>query len=577
MSLDQDPEYVALRDRIGLFKAQIRSGTPVSGPLLEFKKQVLKLLTTKNISLLSQLIFDLLQDKNAVIAFEVVCLAENFQITKNLPDIELYALTARTADRPDIALSLLERYLDEGGQIEQIMLELSYCFLETGDKESAKELLMIYGRTTSLGASLIGLADIAKVDGHLEEAIAYYEKALSTDMKEISQEWVCEQIGRLYSDLGIQSKSYEWIEKSLELKESKGALLAKALNLLRMNELQEAEKCCLRALEMSPGMDARRTLFQVLRRVSLDQAASCLADSFRICGDVRPVELMKDQANLLFDRKDWLGALEALEDACRGVALSALKRTNFGLNRKLIPAMNKGKAEATLFDFAILCKQNDVPFFLAFGSALGAVREGKLLGFDKDIDIGILPNGDLNEVIRLVEQSPLFSIDKQFDDMFESSLDDARLFAAVRHLETGICIDLSQFFEYNGKYYAGFHKSLDTEFLWEFEPFDIRDVECAGGTFPVPCDSDLFLSSLYGDWRTPNETFDTIVMGGNLTAKSEIIRRCYGLFRFYENYVGGDWAKCLSLATNLAKQEAYELWLDPFLRHLAGHIDSDIR
>ena len=564
-----------LKNCISFLKSQLRSGSNPTESINNFKLNSRELLTQKNISQLADLVFYLLDQNLVDLAFQISLFGEQFNPTTEARTLEMYALTARVAGHPDIALLFYERYLDQGGQIEKILIELSYCLMDSGDKDGAVELLKIHGRTNSLPRSLIGLAEIEKIDGNLEAALVFYFNALDLGLEDVPSDWVYEQIASLYLKMGRWSDVLIWIEKSLEVKETASAYLIKADILLKAYKVQDAKKYCMKAIEMSPDLPARRTLFQILRRINLDEASSCLAESLRISGEPVPCELLKDQGSLYFDRKDWHQSAKAFSEACSRLTLSyLLDKTSLGVSRKTIPSMNSANAEIALSDFAALCRKNRIPFFLSFGSALGVFREGRLLGHDKDIDIGILPEGDLRQLIDVVEQSDLFSVERQYDDMFDCDFANLTLFAPIRHVATGICIDVCQFFERNEKLYAGFHVANETEFLWEFSPFDIQDVRCLGGTYPLPSEMDQFLTSLYGNWEVPDSNYDTVVMAPNLTASSEIIRLNYCLIRYFEACLSGDWHRCLALAKVLAKQQAFDSWTTRAVDHFENLLVS---
>lgn len=71
-----------------------------------------------------------------------------------------------------------------------------------------------------------------------------------------------------------------------------------------------------------------------------------------------------------------------------------------------------------LDDIQDIFRLNNIPYFLIGGSAIGAVRDGKIIPWDDDIDIGI-PRKMYDEATRILENNGLFklykpSVDKEY-------------------------------------------------------------------------------------------------------------------------------------------------------------------
>lgn len=56
-----------------------------------------------------------------------------------------------------------------------------------------------------------------------------------------------------------------------------------------------------------------------------------------------------------------------------------------------------------LKDFAAVCERNDLRWFVAFGTALGAIREKGFIPWDDDLDI-CMPREDLEAFVRIMQQ-----------------------------------------------------------------------------------------------------------------------------------------------------------------------------
>lgn len=142
-----------------------------------------------------------------------------------------------------------------------------------------------------------------------------------------------------------------------------------------------------------------------------------------------------------------------------------------------------------------------VPHFLAAGTALGAIRNGALLSFDTDIDIGIF-EADFDKP-KLVE---IFSADPNFRIQ---DLDPVNPKVGLQHWN-GVMLDLFIYFERDGKVW---HSGTYTE--WWNTPFGLQSVEIYGQTMKTPDPADLYLTECYDDWRTPRPEFDAFFEGPN--------------------------------------------------------------
>lgn len=140
--------------------------------------------------------------------------------------------------------------------------------------------------------------------------------------------------------------------------------------------------------------------------------------------------------------------------------------------------------------------EHGLTFWLIFGTALGAYREGQFISYDRDTDVAIFLN----------DADKLFDIT---DSLISEGLIPIRMFTEIWPKSTGeICgisyaregdyIDVCFFKVKNGKYWCLTHWA-------ELHQFDQLDtIRFLGEEFKIPSDTENYFVDRYGeDWRTP--------------------------------------------------------------------------
>ena len=159
--------------------------------------------------------------------------------------------------------------------------------------------------------------------------------------------------------------------------------------------------------------------------------------------------------------------------------------------------------------------------FLAYGTALGAIRDGKLIGHDSDADLGYVSAFD--HPVDVIGES--FRIQRKLADMGYRVTRYSALAIQI-HVEESDGLDrgLDVFggFMRDGILYLMGEITLPFQREW-IEPLGTASLE--GREFPVPADTDKFLTATYGPgWRTPDPAY-------KFETPRETITRFNGWFR----------------------------------------------
>ena len=145
------------------------------------------------------------------------------------------------------------------------------------------------------------------------------------------------------------------------------------------------------------------------------------------------------------------------------------------------------------------------PAFLAFGSLLGAVREGRLIGHDVDVDLGYLSEFDHPaDIIRESFRVERMLREKGYDPIRENggflALFLRQVDGSRRNLDifTALCHD-GKLIQVHDIAVAGS----------EADVLPLSSVQFEGREMPAPARPEVFLEGAYGpDWRVPNPAFE---------------------------------------------------------------------
>jgi hypothetical protein len=162
-----------------------------------------------------------------------------------------------------------------------------------------------------------------------------------------------------------------------------------------------------------------------------------------------------------------------------------------------------------------------VEAFLAYGTLLGAVREGRLLGHDSDADLGYVsrhsaPVDVMRESFRLQARLAEMGYQTQRYSGAAFKVKVAEADGSIRGLDV-----FGGFLREGLLYLMG---EIRTPFHEEWI-FPLGRAQLEGRSFPVPADPDRLLAATYGtQWRTPDPAF-------HFETPSSTYRRLNGWFR----------------------------------------------
>lgn len=180
-------------------------------------------------------------------------------------------------------------------------------------------------------------------------------------------------------------------------------------------------------------------------------------------------------------------------------------------SKKKITAYSDRLAAIALADLKKALDHKNIPFFLISGTLLGCIREGKLLGHDKDIDVGVWDEYSYEELANYLATSGYFYVVPTR----------TKHLVMLKHVN-GIVIDVFiHYREPNDYWHAG------VKIKWHNSPFNLVYTNFLGQQYLIPENYDLYLTENYGDWRTPKTKFDSAFDTPNMEVINEVEMKIY--------------------------------------------------
>ena len=201
-------------------------------------------------------------------------------------------------------------------------------------------------------------------------------------------------------------------------------------------------------------------------------------------------------------------------------------------DRRFIHQKNIDNTLDTLKKVLNLLDENKIKYYLDFGTLLGSAREKGFIPWDDDVDISLVDEQDYQKIPSLLQElSQKFHL-RTYIFTFKSSRQKREEKGRIIYEEKGVTftdatnyqiakirnnkfwrfgrgnVNIDIFFKYmsqNSLYWYADGKSnkIDTKFLENgFKKVKFYNLECS-----IPVDYDLYLTQLYGDWQTPNESW----------------------------------------------------------------------
>ncbi len=226
---------------------------------------------------------------------------------------------------------------------------------------------------------------------------------------------------------------------------------------------------------------------------------------------------------------------------------------------------SSGQAEELLWKTCVALAEQDIQAFPYAGTLLGLAREGKLFDYDKDLDIAVWFEsreacGTILEENGWVPVRGGIAFDNYRDYI---------------HSETGMTLDVCALTRHGEqKITGGFSlpdQSVEYQRVCVFPSFELEQRASPFGQIWYPQQPEKILSAFYGDWRTPNPNWDSVISAQNLE-KYTLLVQCYAYYRLIKSWLSGDLIKAWGYAQQICVKDADDVlvlrsrqWLENIL------------
>jgi phosphorylcholine metabolism protein LicD len=190
------------------------------------------------------------------------------------------------------------------------------------------------------------------------------------------------------------------------------------------------------------------------------------------------------------------------------------------------------KAIKLLFDVNDILKKSGVDYWIEGGTLLGAIRDGKIIPWDHDLDLGMKYSSDskMRKMISNLKKQYYVSVKefKSIDGLWK--LGNYRVIKVYprkkQFFKEDLCLDLFV-------YYLG-QLPNQTEEVYKYVVWDrnayhkkvffdtIEEIEFYGKTIPVPSNPEEFLKVKYGEnWKTPVKEWNVALDDGSIYKRND--------------------------------------------------------
>ncbi len=197
-----------------------------------------------------------------------------------------------------------------------------------------------------------------------------------------------------------------------------------------------------------------------------------------------------------------------------------------------IASFNLEAASQALADLVDCLESIRVQGFLNGGTLLGCMREGTIIGHDKDVDIGVLPGVDGAPIESAIRAHPGMNVD--WIDYWEGEILRIRV---IHH--NGIGSDIFFYREEEDHYWCGVPRG-NYAVMWRDSKFELTTTRFLGREFLIPNNPVRYLEENYDQWQKPDPWHVAALTSPNLVGGFGPIQHATALLFITKSLLSGD-------------------------------------
>ena len=220
----------------------------------------------------------------------------------------------------------------------------------------------------------------------------------------------------------------------------------------------------------------------------------------------------------------WIGSIDDRailnDEELRNVPITRIQKTNNIKKIKLKEGNNHQKMKSMLMRTIDILNDIGLKYWLDAGTLLGIIRDGDLIPWDYDADIGILPETSHEIMKHRIKFLPKYSI-------YRRKVNSIWLPENTRVLKVKTVLERIKQINFHLDLFCVYplydtYRWIDSDSLKHADKkyFDKLDtITWEGREIKIPNHVEEYLSFRYGDWKTPNENYDASIHDGAIAEK----------------------------------------------------------
>ena len=375
------------------------------------------------------------------------------------------------------------------------LMKRGFNFHKAGNNLAAAKIFEVaYRRDPSALAAALNMGSAYYKAKYYPEAEEAYREVLRNDPESASAHY---GLAMIYEEIGDRLTAREYFKKAAELKPLSGKMW------YSLAEVTYEETARNQALNRAVKAVSEQLKTDRLDHTAAMECGSILsgAGKWSDATNAYKIALLREPSSLnarmglvkCYRKSNSNGAAA---DAYRDIIMQCTPPFELRkYNRSFVSA-----AQKSLIEIHSTLSQKRVRFFLVAGTLLGCIRNKAPLAHDRDVDIAVMEDVSNRDIIEVLRANNEFSCPQHYSE------DDT--YFTIAH--NNIAIDVFRHIAENNHIWCGLSRHHG-DMKWRYTPFGLREHLIFDLPFAVPDATQRYLSENYGDWKTKDTGFSSVL------------------------------------------------------------------